>query len=166
MTEDELKEIEMQLNAHEGSLSDLVSISRKLLEEIKRLRKTENDLLRVIVKANEETAKGNLVAICRKFSRNGESETFLTSKEDQHVDYCPTCAPAECIHPDNYKETKMSEKTFETKDLVLPGMELPDPCPIKIRITEDYVYLYVGQRDWEWNIKTGEFIGQGTFLSD
>lgn len=55
-------------------------------------------------------------------------------------------------------------KTYKEVDLVLSMLRLPKRCPVKITITEEYVILQVGPRDWEWDKKTGEFIGAGTSL--
>lgn len=55
---------------------------------------------------------------------------------------------------------------YETNDLVLPMLELPDPCPVKIKITEKDVCLYIGQRDFQWDKETGEWVGQGTRLAE
>ncbi len=55
-------------------------------------------------------------------------------------------------------------KTYKIDDLVLPMLELPDPCPVKIKVTEKDVCLYIGQRDFQWDKKTGEWVGQGTRL--
>ena len=38
---------------------------------------------------------------------------------------------------------------------------IPDPCPIKIRIDDKYVYLDVGPRDFQWDRATGKFVGAG-----
>ena len=56
------------------------------------------------------------------------------------------------------------KKTFEHQDLILPVIKLPDPCPIRIEIKDDYVLLYIGQRDWQWDSETGELVGCGTTL--
>lgn len=51
-------------------------------------------------------------------------------------------------------------------DLIIPLLakknRLPDPCPVKIKIDEKYVYLFVGPRDFQWDKETGKFIGAGT----
>jgi hypothetical protein len=56
--------------------------------------------------------------------------------------------------------------TFRVADQVLPILaargRLPDPCPVRVRLTDEHVFLYVGQRDWQWNRRTGEMIGAGT----
>ncbi len=55
------------------------------------------------------------------------------------------------------------EKEFKQDDLILPMLKLPEPCPIRIVIDDDYVRLYVGQRDWQWRLD-GSFVGCGTCL--
>ncbi len=55
---------------------------------------------------------------------------------------------------------------YETEDLVLPILDLPNPCPIKIKVTEKDVCLYIGQRDFQWDKETSEWIGQGTCLEE
>lgn len=54
--------------------------------------------------------------------------------------------------------------TYETEDLILPMLDLPES--IKIRITEDdkYLHLYVGPRDWQFSKDSGECVGAGTCL--
>jgi len=53
---------------------------------------------------------------------------------------------------------------YETDDLILPTLKLKDPTPIKVEITDKYVILCVGPRDWQWNKETGEMVGAGTAL--
>jgi len=55
---------------------------------------------------------------------------------------------------------------YETEDLVLPMLDLPNPCPIKIKMTGKDVCLYIGQRDFQWDKETCEWIGQGTRLEE
>ena len=43
----------------------------------------------------------------------------------------------------------LNSMEYRTEDIILPDLELPNPCPIKIRVTENSVYLYVGPRDWQ-----------------
>ena len=52
----------------------------------------------------------------------------------------------------------------EVQDLVLPMLDLPDPCLVKIEVIDDMLFLWIGPRDWQWDFKTGELIGQGTAL--
>ena len=56
-------------------------------------------------------------------------------------------------------------ETYKLEDTILPNLNLPDPCPIEIRITDDSVLLFVGRRDFQWDKETGEWIGSGTDLS-
>jgi len=56
------------------------------------------------------------------------------------------------------------EKTYETQDLIPPMLKLSDPCSVKVRITDKHVFLFVGQRDWQWNLETGEMVGAGTAM--
>ena len=53
-------------------------------------------------------------------------------------------------------------KTFERDDKVLAHLVLEDPCQVKIVVTEGEVHLWVGPRDWLWDIETLELIGCGT----
>ena len=53
---------------------------------------------------------------------------------------------------------------FTIDDLVLPTLKLPDPCPIRIEIRDECVYLYVGQRDWQWRLSNGKLVGSGCGL--
>ena len=54
---------------------------------------------------------------------------------------------------------------YKTNDLVIPILSLPDPCPIRIEITERDVLLFVGPRDWQWDKKTGKLVGSGTAVA-
>ena len=56
----------------------------------------------------------------------------------------------------------MFKKQYTQEDLILPILKLPDPCPIKIVVTDKDVQLFVGPRDWQWERITGRFIGAGT----
>ena len=49
----------------------------------------------------------------------------------------------------------------KTNDSILPIVQLPNPCPIKVIIDGQYIRLYIGDRDWQWD-KDGELIGEGT----
>lgn len=55
-------------------------------------------------------------------------------------------------------------KEFKINDLVLPDLALPDPCPVRIKITDKYIFLFVGQRDWQWRLNDGSLVGTGTGL--
>ena len=54
------------------------------------------------------------------------------------------------------------KKTFEVDDLILANLTLTNPVPIKIEIRDDSIFLYIGQRDWQWDLKTGGLVGCGT----
>jgi len=56
------------------------------------------------------------------------------------------------------------QKVFTASDLVLPILKIPDPCPVRVEITDEYVYLFVGSRDWQWRLSDGECIGTGCGL--
>jgi cytochrome c1 len=61
------------------------------------------------------------------------------------------------------------KQVYKQNDLILPHLNLPYPCPIRIVVTENrkgegYISLFVGQRDWEWNRKTGKFVASGTVM--
>ena len=53
---------------------------------------------------------------------------------------------------------------YEVDDLILPKLALPRPCPISIIVDDKGVRLFVGPRDWQWDKKTGKFVGCGTTL--
>ncbi len=55
----------------------------------------------------------------------------------------------------------MPKEVYENLDYVLATLELPDPCPVKIVIDGNYVRFYVGQRDYQWDRKTQQFVGGG-----
>jgi len=52
------------------------------------------------------------------------------------------------------------------EDTLLPVLNLPNPCKVRIKVTEKDVYLYVGPRDWQWDKKTGQFIGSGCRVTE
>ena len=58
-----------------------------------------------------------------------------------------------------------SLEVFRESDLILPHLRLPFPTKIKIELDEQYVRLYVGRRDWEWDRKTGKLAGCGTVIN-
>ena len=60
----------------------------------------------------------------------------------------------------------MTNKTFKAKDLILPDLSLPDPCPIKIEIRDDSIFLFVGPRDWQWDFESEKWVGCGTRTHD
>jgi hypothetical protein len=51
--------------------------------------------------------------------------------------------------------------TYETQDIILPILKIPDPCPIKITTDDKYIKLFIAGRDWSWNLD-GTLIGTGT----
>lgn len=59
---------------------------------------------------------------------------------------------------------------YNHQDQILPLLqmrgELPDPCPVTVEITDKFVYLFVGQRDWQWDKETGRLIGAGLCHTD
>jgi hypothetical protein len=61
------------------------------------------------------------------------------------------------------EEADMSE-VYKQADLILPNLNLPVPCDIRVEITDERVNLYVGQRDWSWSRTTGELVGAGTAM--
>lgn len=66
------------------------------------------------------------------------------------------------------KEPKMNDdgQTYETTDLILPFLfKGTKETKIKIKIDSENVRLYVGHRDWQWDAKSGKFIGCGTAMS-
>jgi hypothetical protein len=56
-------------------------------------------------------------------------------------------------------------ETFTTEDQILAGLKLSSPVIITVEFTDDVVTLQIGQRDFEWDRKTKELIGAGTFLN-
>jgi len=47
-------------------------------------------------------------------------------------------------------------------DLILGQLKLSNPCKVKVVVTSEYVYLYIGPRDWQWYRNTGKLMGSGT----
>ena len=62
----------------------------------------------------------------------------------------------------------METAEFKTRleDAVLPIIQLPNPCPVEVMVTEKYVFLHVGQRDWQWDRVTGKLVGAGTAIPE
>ena len=60
----------------------------------------------------------------------------------------------------------MKNKTYKQEDLILPGLDLPDPCPVKIEIRDNSVFLYIGSRDWQWDYEDESLVGCGTRMID
>jgi len=59
---------------------------------------------------------------------------------------------------------EIPNKKFEMQDLILPTLDLPDPCPVRVEIRDDSLFLYVGARDWQWDFEDETFVGCGTKL--
>ena len=55
-------------------------------------------------------------------------------------------------------------EVYEEDDSILPILNLPNPCGVRIEIKDDSILLYVGQRDWCWDRKTGLLTGAGTMI--
>jgi len=55
-----------------------------------------------------------------------------------------------------------TSKKYKIEDIILPDLNLPDPCPIKIEIRDSSVFLYIGPRDWQWDFEDESFVGCGT----
>lgn len=53
-------------------------------------------------------------------------------------------------------------KEYSYSDQILSEMKISDPCPVRIKVDEKDVRLYIGRRDWQWDRETGKFIGCGT----
>lgn len=47
---------------------------------------------------------------------------------------------------------------FEIRDLIIPLLPLPTPCPVRVQIDEERVRLFIGPRTIEWSAKTGEVV--------
>ena len=53
---------------------------------------------------------------------------------------------------------------YETQDMILSLIKFPDPSKVRIVIDERFVRLYVGPRDWQFDMSTKECVGAGTAL--
>ena len=51
---------------------------------------------------------------------------------------------------------------YTNDDHILSVLKLPKPCKVEVETTDKYVLLRIGPRDWQWDRKTGAFIGAGT----
>jgi hypothetical protein len=56
------------------------------------------------------------------------------------------------------------EEHYVADDLILPRLSLPDPCPIRIDITDERISLSIGQRDWGWKRHHPDVTDAGTML--
>ena len=56
------------------------------------------------------------------------------------------------------------DEQYKINDLIVGAVKLPNPCPVRVEITREFVFLYVGQRDWQWDRKTGRLFGSGVGL--
>lgn len=58
--------------------------------------------------------------------------------------------------------------TYEATDHILGQLSLPDPCPVKIKFDPEHaiLQLFVGPRDFQWSMETGEFVASGTMLAE
>lgn len=54
------------------------------------------------------------------------------------------------------------EELYKQDDLIIPMLKFADPCPVRIKIADKYVFLEVGQRDWQWARADGHLVGCGT----
>lgn len=57
------------------------------------------------------------------------------------------------------------EEHYVADDRILPTLELPDPCEIRIDVTEDRISLRIGQRDWGWKRGHPDTTDAGTMIS-
>ena len=54
---------------------------------------------------------------------------------------------------------------FLVNDPIVARLKLPDPCNISVRVSDSYISLCVGQRDWQWDRESGELTDTGTYLT-
>ncbi len=59
-------------------------------------------------------------------------------------------------------KVEIPNKKFEAEDLILPDLDLPDPCPVRVEIRDDCLFLYIGARDWQWDFEDEHLVGCGT----
>ena len=52
---------------------------------------------------------------------------------------------------------------YEHWDDVLADI-IPKPCRIRIETGQEFIRLWVGHRDWQWRVSTGEFVGSGIMV--
>lgn len=57
---------------------------------------------------------------------------------------------------------------YVTEDHILGQLALPDPCPVKVIINPEHaiLQLFVGQRDFQWSMETGELVACGTKIDN
>jgi len=60
------------------------------------------------------------------------------------------------------EKTKTPAHVYKTSDLILPTLNLGRQVKIRIEMDGENVYLFIGPRDWQWDRKTGKFVGAGT----
>jgi hypothetical protein len=71
------------------------------------------------------------------------------------------CKPVPCKLQRALHQCVFSMMEYIQKDILLPDLQLPNPCTVRIKIDEKNVCLYVGPRDWQWDRESGKFIGAG-----
>lgn len=62
------------------------------------------------------------------------------------------------------KIEKERKRTYKTSDLILPTLNLGKQASIRIEVDGENVCLFIGPRDWQWDRKTGKFVGAGTCM--
>jgi len=57
---------------------------------------------------------------------------------------------------------------FKVEDHILAHLSLPDPCTVRVSIDPEHAILrvFVGQRDFQFSMETGEFVSSGTMMAD
>ena len=57
------------------------------------------------------------------------------------------------------------KKEFKTEDSIIPMLDLPDPCPVRVTITDKHLHVFIGPRDFQFDLETGRHIGSGTGMT-
>ncbi len=68
------------------------------------------------------------------------------------------------LRPVSRGRDEMNKKFEKIQDRILPIIDLPNPCEIRVEIRDGSLFLYVGPRDWQWDFEDESFVGCGTLI--
>ena len=52
-------------------------------------------------------------------------------------------------------------KEYKTEDLIIPIIDFPDPTEVRVTITDKHLNVFIGPRDIQFDLETGERVGSG-----
>lgn len=59
---------------------------------------------------------------------------------------------------------KIIKKEFKTEDRIISMIDFPDPTPVRVTITDKHLNVFIGPRDIQFDLETGECVGGGVGL--